>query len=125
MKLFTLPGELTVWKIKPGDQPPLPPRNGKGFWSMTITGEEISIVSSPDNVPHGVREQPGWRALAVEGPLDFSMIGVLAALASPLAESGIPLFMISTFDTDYLLVSSERLKKTITVLEKAGHKIDT
>ena len=125
MKLGVLSGSLTVWQLPPGERPLPRPKGREEFWSVTCTSGEISVVSSTDNVPPGVKAQPGWKALAVAGPLDFSMIGVLASLASPLAEAGIPVFVISTFDTDYLLVSSEHLKKTIMVLKKAGHEIDS
>jgi hypothetical protein len=72
-------------------------------------------------VPAGVRCEPGWRALAVEGPLDFGLTGILASIATPLAEAGISLFAISTFDTDYVLVKAERLDDAMEALRRAGH----
>jgi len=93
------------------------------FYSVTRTGDELSIVTELFRVPAGIQSQPGWRALKVHGPFVLSEIGVLAALATPLAEAKISLFVISTFDTDYLLVASETLTAAMAALERAGHTI--
>ena len=93
------------------------------FFSITRTGDELSVVSELSRVAVDVQSQPGWRVLKVHGPFVFSEIGVLSALATPLAEAKISLFAISTFDTDYLLVASETLSAAITALERAGHTI--
>jgi hypothetical protein len=93
------------------------------FFSVTRTGEELSVVTELSRVPVGVQSQPGWRALKVQGPFVLSEIGVLSALATPLAEARISLFAVSTFDTDYLLVVSESLPAAIAALERAGHTI--
>lgn len=93
------------------------------FFSVTRTGDELSVVTELSQVPPGVQSQPGWRVLKVHGPFVLSEIGVLASLAAPLAESRISLFAVSTFDTDYLLVASETLSAAIVALERAGHTI--
>ena|SRR2546430_1177760 len=93
------------------------------FFSVTRTGDELSIVTELSRVPVGVASQAGWRVLKVHGPFVLSEIGVLAALATPLAEARVSLFAISTFDTDYLLVASETLSGAITALERAGHTV--
>ena len=72
--------------------------------------------------PEAVRVKAGWSALEILGPLDFALTGILASFAVPLAEAGIPIFAISTFDTDYLLVKTLRLEEAIEVLSAAGHK---
>ena len=103
---------------------PIPPWATQGpFFSVTRTGDELSVVTELSRVPPGVQSQPGWRILKVHGPFVLTEIGVLAALATPLAESKISLFAVSTFDTDYLLVSSETLLAAIAALEQAGHTI--
>jgi len=91
------------------------------FFSVTRTGDELSIVAELSRVPVGVASQAGWRVLKVHGPFVLSEIGVLAALATPLAEARVSLFAISTFDTDYLLVASETLSAAMAALERAGH----
>ena len=98
MKLTVLPGEYSVWRL--AANAPLPSIEADEFVSMTRTADELSVVSSSDAVPVGVSVEAGWRCLKVEGPLPFEMTGVLAGLSSPLAEAGIPIFAISTFDTD-------------------------
>lgn len=93
------------------------------FFSVTRTGDELSIVTELSRVPVGVPSQSGWRVFKVHGPFILSEIGVLSALASPLAEAKISLFAMSTFDTDYLLVASSTLSAAIGALERAGHTI--
>jgi uncharacterized protein len=93
------------------------------FFCVTSTGDEVSIVTELSRVPAGVKSQSGWRVLKVHGPFVLSEIGVLAALAAPLADAKISLFALSTFDTDYLLVASETLSAAIAALEGAGHTI--
>ena len=93
------------------------------FFSVTRTADELSVVTELSRVPLGVQSQPGWCALKVHGPFVLSEIGILSALATPLAEARISLFAVSTFDTDYLLVASESLPAAIAALERAGHTI--
>ena len=93
------------------------------FFSVTRTSDELSVVCEHGRVPAGVRSQPGWSALRVHGPLALTETGVLSSLASSLAEAKLSLFTISTFDTDYLLVSSESLSAAVSALERAGHKV--
>src|SRR6266403_3055148 len=93
------------------------------FFSITRTGDELSVVSELSRVPVGVQSQPGWRIFKVHGPFVLSEIGVLAVLAAPLAEAKIGLFAVSTFDTDYLLFASEPLSAAIAALGRAGHII--
>ena len=93
------------------------------FFSVTRTGDELSVVTEISQVPVGVQSQPGWRVFKVHGPFVLSEIGVLSALAAPLAEAKISLFAVSTFDTDYLLVAAETLSTAIAALGRAGHTI--
>jgi len=95
-----------------------------GFFSITRTGEELSVVCPQAQVPEGIRRDDGWRCLKVEGPLDLSATGVLASLANPLAKEGISIFAISTYDTDYLLVKEENLERAAKVLSRTGHQIE-
>lgn len=94
-----------------------------GFYSLTKTADELSVVCPEKNIPEGVRCEPGWRGLKVEGPLDFGLIGILAALSTLLAEEGISLFALSTYDTDYVLVKEETLEKAVKALSDGGHKV--
>lgn len=91
--------------------------------SITRTADELSVVCAEATVPQRVQAERGWRALRVEGPLEFSLTGVLASLAVPLAEAGISIFAISTFNTDWLLVQSVRLGEAVEALRDAGHEV--
>jgi hypothetical protein len=93
------------------------------FTSVTRTPDELSIVCPQAEVPVGVQVRQGWRALKVAGPLDFALTGVLATLTRTLAEAGIPLLAVATWDTDWLLVRTPDLERTLTTLERAGHRI--
>jgi len=94
-----------------------------GFVSTTRTAEELSIVCEEIFLPADVRAERGFRILKIEGPLNFSLTGILLAVASPLADAGISIFALSTFDTDYVLVPSANLEKAVAALEAAGHLI--
>ena len=93
------------------------------FVSVTRTPDELSIVCPETSVPEEIEMEAGWRALQVEGPLDFSLTGVVASLAVPLAEAKIPIFVVSTFETDWLLAKAERLEAAVAVLRGAGHGV--
>ena len=124
MTLKLLPERLAIWKIPPGKPVPPFPRNQPGFWSITRTGEEISVVSDARKVPDETQVEAGWRCFSVAGPLDFSLTGIIASLSAPLAEAGISIFTISTFDTDHILIRDHQVNHAIKILETAGHKID-
>ncbi len=94
-----------------------------GFVSLTRTPDELSIVCAEAVVPDHVACERGWRAIQVEGPLAFSLTGVLASLAGALAEAGVSLFAVSTYDTDYVLVRREQLGVARRVLTLAGHTL--
>jgi hypothetical protein len=91
------------------------------FVSITRTDDELSIVCTERSVPEGTKCERGWRCLRVAGKMEFSVTGVLASLVSPLAEAGISVFAIATFDTDYLLVKELDLPNALAALTKAGH----
>lgn len=120
--LTPLNGRLAICQLDPGARFPAWATQG-AFWSITRTAGELSIVCAEESVPPGVTCQPGWRGLQVAGPLDFSLTGVLASLAAPLAEAGVSIFAISTYDTDFLLVREEQLEVAVDVLRRAGHTV--
>ena len=93
------------------------------FVSLTRTHEELSIVCQQDNVPDEIQAERGWRCVQVQGAFDFSVAGVNASLAIPLAEADISVLAIATYATDYLLVKEENVEQALQVLEQAGHSI--
>jgi hypothetical protein len=95
-----------------------------GFSTLVRSAEELSVVCESRLVPDGVTREGDWRILKVAGPLDFSQIGVLAGLAQPLAAEKVSIFVVSTYDTDYLLVKVEKLDLALDVLHRAGYVIE-
>jgi hypothetical protein len=103
---------------------PLPAWASSGpFQSVTRTSKELSIVCRERSVPAGVRREVGFRCLEVEGPFEFDAVGVLAALAAPLARARVPILAVSTFDTDYLLLREVHLAAALRALRRAGHVV--
>ena len=96
---------------------------GEDLVSITRTPEELSILCPQENIPAGIRSERDFRVLKIRGPLDFSLVGVLSGLAGPLAEAGISIFALSTFDTDYILVKQEHLGRAAEILIREGHNI--
>lgn len=93
------------------------------FCALVRSEDELTLVCAEEEVPEDVAAQRGWRALTVHGPLDFGLTGILAGLAAPLAAAGVPIFAISTFDTDSILVAEERLPDAVAALREAGHEV--
>ncbi|GAC1444224.1 MAG: ACT domain-containing protein [Vulcanimicrobiaceae bacterium] len=97
---------------------------GRDLIAVVRTRDELSIVCRSDVVPNDVSDvRRGFRGLAVVGTLDFGLSGVIAGLTRPLANAGIPIFSISTFDTDYMLVRGERLADAKAALAQAGYDV--
>jgi uncharacterized protein len=93
------------------------------FSSITRTAEELSIVCRAADLPPGVRSAHHWICLKLEGPFPFSQTGVLLSFIQPLSTNGIPIFAISTYDTDYVLVPEEFATVTLGTLQRAGHQL--
>src|SRR5262249_16164581 len=105
----------------PADAPTPAWAEGSRFVSVTRTAEELSVVCPEASVPEGVRCERGWQCLRLAGTFELSQVGVLVALVAPLAEAGVSVFVVSTFDTDYLLVQWEKLTAATSVLRREGH----
>ena len=88
------------------------------------TDTERSLVCRTQDVPDNVTAQEdGWRAMRITGTLDFSLIGVLAGISAVLAENGIGIFVLSTYDTDYILTKQETYACALQLLAQAGYRI--
>jgi len=123
MHLTLLAPTFAVCRLAPAD--PVPAWAGGGqFSSVTRTTAELSVVCEEAQVPTGVRAERSWRALRVVGTLDFSLVGVVLGIAQPLADAGVAIFVISTFDTDYVLLKQESLELALAALRAAGHSIE-
>ena len=93
------------------------------FFSITKTCDELSIVCSEDDIPIDIKCEKDWRILKIEGPLDFSLIGILASISTILAQNEISVFAISTYDTDYILVKNKDLSNAIQSLIKERYEV--
>lgn len=107
----------------PPETPPPEWLAGAGWYSLTKTEQELSVVCEESRVPDEVRCEPGWAMLEVEGPIPFEAVGVLGAIASLLAAAAIPLFVISTFDRDAVLVKREHVDDAARMFTAAGARV--
>ena len=93
------------------------------LFAVVGTADELSVVCPVYRVPRDVLIEAGWRCFQVLGPLDFALIGVLASLARTLAEAGVSIFVISTYDTDYLLVKEADYARAAQALRDGGYRL--
>ena len=91
------------------------------FISITVTDDEISLVCTEKHVPKNCEVQSGFCAMRVKGHLDFSLTGIIARISGVLSEEGISIFVLSTYDTDYIFIKEEQLRKSVDALEKSGY----
>ena len=123
MRLSVHPERYAVVRLDPDDDVPAWAEVG-AVSSVTRTASELSIVCVEAAVPTEASAERGWRMLEVAGPLAFTLTGVVSSLTVPLAAAEIPLFVISTFETDYLLVREPNLPRAAAALRDAGHAVD-
>jgi len=114
---------LAVIRLPAGSGLPWWAAREGGFLCLTRTPEETSVVCEEQLVPSDVVAERGFRALRVAGPLPFHLTGVLASVAAPLADAGVPIFVVSTYDTDYILVRQGDLDGAVGALRGAGHSV--
>ena len=116
------PTEMAITRLEPGAEIPAWAWSG-GWSSVTRATDEISIVHSWELSAAGGGRSGPWRMLSCAGPLAHDLVGVLLALLEPLAAAGVPVFVLSTFDTDHVLIPSPRLEAAIEALTRAGHQV--
>jgi len=122
LKFHWIAGKFAVCRLAP--EAPVPEwAGGAPFLTITRTEEELSIVCLDGNIPAGVKAERGWGCFKLEGPFPFMETGILASFIGPLAENGIPVFAVSTFDTDYVLVKEEFVAMALAALAQAGHEL--
>ncbi len=121
--LVVLEATYAVSRLSADD--PLPKwAKGGPFLSITRTPVELSVVCREQQVPPDVKSERGWRCLRIAGPIDFGAVGILDSLIEPMARAGIPVFVVLTFDTDYLLVKGVKLDGAVDALRNAGHTVE-
>jgi hypothetical protein len=119
--LILLTGRYAICRL-PHDAP-IPAWATGDFVNITRTHDALSIVCSEAAAPAGVRSEAAFRCLHIAGTLEFAVVGVLASIVVPLATASVPVFVVSTFDTDYLLVKESDLEKAVEALRAAGHHV--
>ncbi|MGC2190961.1 MAG: ACT domain-containing protein [Candidatus Dormiibacterota bacterium] len=123
MRFITAGVALAVCRLDLGA--PIPPWATSGrWWTVTRADSELSIVCEQSRVPEGIAKSGPWRALMVEGPLEHELVGVLAEITTTLAVAQVPIFAISTYDTDWVLVPEDRLQTAGSALRSAGHLVE-
>lgn len=123
MKLHLLEGQFAVCRL-PATAHVEQPKSPTAFFSITRTRDELSVVCEESLAPAGSTIESGWRCISVVGRIPFETIGVLASLTRPLADAGISVFAISTFDTDYLMWKDENTVAAREALLLAGFEFE-
>ncbi len=122
LALEWIPGAFAVCRLAPSDDiPPWALSRAAGFVNITRSDRELSVVVSQDRVPPEAEAERGWVAIRIAGSLDFSMVGVIAEQTAALAEAGVSVFVISTYETDVLLVKSKDTALAIEALSKVAN----
>jgi len=122
LTLSVLPGVYAICRLNSSTPVPQWPTDSP-FWAIVRTADEISIVCLESCVPPALAREGGWRILKAEGPLDFTLTGIMASIADPLADAGIPIFPIATYETDYVLVKEVQLELATDALSLYGHAV--
>ena len=122
LNVVVIPGIYAICHL-PADESLPTWATAAGFFSVTRTPDELSIVCETRIAPAGIRKEGGWRGMAVRGPLDFDLTGIIAALAVPLAAARISIFVVSTYETDFLLVRDQDFDRAVLTLRNAGHNV--
>lgn len=124
LNLLLLIDKFSVCRLAPGKKVPAWAISGGEFTSVTRTADELSVVCPEGAVPGGTKCENGWRIFKIEGPWDFALTGILVAVTKPLADAGVSIFAVSTYDTDYVLVKEQNVEKAVRALTAAGHHVN-
>jgi hypothetical protein len=122
MRLSILRERLAVCRLAPDASFPAW-ATGDGFWSVTRTANELSVICDEGRIPVEVRCEKGWRALMLHGPFGFDEVGVLLPIVATLARADIGILPVATFDTDYVLLKEDHLPLARKQLEAAGYRL--
>ena len=121
LTLKLLPATYVIWQL-PSDAP-TPDISASTFTTVIRTVDELSGVCEADHVPAGAMIDAGWRCLQFIGPFDLTLTGIMVRVATPLAQAGVPIFTLATYNTDYILVPQARLVDACDAIKQAGHQV--
>ena len=122
LKFQSLAEAYAILRLEPDAQIPDGAAQGE-FISITRTADELSIVCPATYLPPTIRAPQRWTCLKLEGPFPFSLTGILLSFIQPISDNAIPIFAVSTYETDYVLIQEEFSKKALAVLREAGHEL--
>jgi len=122
LQFLQLPGRFAICRLPPESPIPELPADAY-FRTSTRTADELSIVCELGQAPAHAKCEAPWTCFKLQGPFPFSQTGVLSSFIDPLAANRIPIFAISTFDTDYVLVKEEHAAAAKQALQSAGHEL--
>ncbi len=120
-----LSGSYVVCRLAPEADVPVWATASEGLISITRTADELSIVCPSEGAPKESASELRWACFKLEGPFAFSAVGILNSFIAPLADAGIPIFAVSTYDTDYVLVREGDTSSATEALQRAGHQLIT
>lgn len=122
IRLKVLPELYSISRLDSKD--PIPAwADGDGFVNIARSADELSIVCHQSRVPEGVKVDRDWNCMQFVGPFAFDETGIVLSVVRPLTEAGFGVFVVSTFDGDFLLLKAERFAQGLAVLNEAGHQI--
>jgi hypothetical protein len=113
---------MAICRLDPEEESP-PWASSAVLSSVTRTQAETTVVCQEEDVPAGITSNKSWRCLRIGGVLDFSETGILSSLTALLADDGIPLFALSTYSTDLILIKEKDLARTMLALTRSGHRV--
>jgi hypothetical protein len=122
VQLTAVAGDYAVARAGPADPVPPGALEGAGFWSVSRNSDELSVVGPTDRITDMDRIDAGWTCFKVHGPFAFDEVGIVAGLSRALSEAGIGIFVVSTFDTDYILVKDP--KAAAMAWRAQGHEVE-
>jgi hypothetical protein len=126
MKFKIIPGQFAICQLPAGSSVPAWATATPGaFSSVTVTPEELSIVCEESVVPEGVKAEKGFACLRLAGPFQLDSVGILREFLEPLSAAGVPIFAVSTFNTDLVLVPEAKKALALKALQQAGHELLT
>ncbi len=120
--LRELPGQYAVVRLAPDSTIPAW-ADGEGFVSISRSDDELSITCLTARVPDSVQSSGPWRCFKLQGPFAFDEYGILLSIVKPLSEAGLGVYVVSSYDTDHLLLLQNVVEQGIGLLEAAGHQV--
>lgn len=122
LELQVMTSTLAVCQLRSTEAVPPFPAEAE-FFCAVRSASETSVICSEALVPTGAKVESGWRAMFISSPLDFTMIGILSMLLSPLTAAGIGIMTVSTYNTDYIFVKQRNLDRTVEIFKELGHTV--